>query len=57
MRLPFLIAAGVLAAGQLGVAAVKVHVDVDKTFDFRQVRTLGVGAEPGMGHGGAHADR
>ena len=38
MRLPFLIAAGVIVA-QTGIAAIKVHVDVDKAFDFRKVRT------------------
>ena len=39
MRLKFLIAAAVIAAVQIGVAAVKVHVDLDKTFDFRKVNS------------------
>jgi len=33
------LAAAVIAAAQIGAAAVKVHVDVDKAFDFRKVRT------------------
>jgi Domain of unknown function (DUF4136) len=47
MRFPFLIVAGVLAAGQLTLGAVKVHVDVDKTFDFRPVRTWAWEPSPG----------
>ena len=39
MRPPFLIAAGIIAAAQIGLAAVKVHIDIDKTFDFRPMRT------------------
>lgn len=39
MRLLPLIAAGVIVAVQIGVAAVKVHVDLDKTFDFRKVNS------------------
>jgi hypothetical protein len=38
MKRPILIAACVIAA-QVGIAAIKVQVDVDKTFDFRKVRT------------------
>ena len=38
MKRPFLIAAVVILA-QAGIAAIKVQVDVDKTFDFKQVRT------------------
>ena len=34
-----LIAAGVIAAVQIGAAAVKVHVDLDKAFDFRKVNS------------------
>lgn len=33
------LAAGIIAAAQIVAAAVKVHVDVDKAFDFRQART------------------
>jgi hypothetical protein len=39
MRLLPSIAAVVVAAVQIGTAAVKVHVDLDKTFDFSQART------------------
>lgn len=39
MRLLFSILAGVVVAVQSSPAAVKVHVDFDKTFDFRQART------------------
>jgi Domain of unknown function (DUF4136) len=37
MRTPTLIAAAIIAAVQITAAAVKVHVDLDKTFDFRKV--------------------
>ena len=36
-----------LAAVQVGIAAIKVHVDVDKTFDFRPVRTWAWEPSPG----------
>jgi Domain of unknown function (DUF4136) len=39
MRVAFAIAAGVIVAVHTIAAAVKVHVDVDKTFDFRQAAT------------------
>lgn len=48
MRTIALIAAGTMVAVQIGIAAVKVHVDVDKTFDFRQVRTWAWAPNPGF---------
>src|SRR5262245_59230120 len=39
MKLPFLVAMGVLAGAQIGIAAIKVHADADKAFDFKKVRT------------------
>ena len=39
MRTSILIAAAVVAAVQIGAAAVKVHVDLDKAFDFRKVNS------------------
>jgi hypothetical protein len=47
MRLLLSIAAGVIVAAQVGTAAVKVHVDLDKAFDFRQVRTWAWGEPTG----------
>jgi hypothetical protein len=49
MRLFPVVAAGVIAAVQIGAAAVKVHVDIDKAFDFRQARTW-AWAVPTAGH-------
>ncbi len=39
MRLLSLIAVGMVVAVQIGAAAVKVHVDLDKAFDFRKVNS------------------
>jgi hypothetical protein len=39
MRRSWAIAACILAAVQIGAAAVKVHVDLDKTFDFSTVKS------------------
>jgi hypothetical protein len=40
-------AAGMTFALQSGVAAVKVHADFDKTFDFQKARTWGWNSKPG----------
>jgi uncharacterized protein DUF4136 len=39
MRTPILVAAAVVAAVQIGAAAVKVQVDLDKAFDFSKVNS------------------
>jgi len=49
MRVAFAIAAGVIVAVHTIAAAVKVHVDVDKTFDFRPAATW-AWAVPTAGH-------
>ena len=49
MRLFLAIAIGVVVAVQSGAAAIKVHVDLDKAFDFRQVHTW-AWAVPTAGH-------
>ena len=49
MRLLLTIATGVIVAVQASAAAVKVHVDLDKTFDFRQARSW-AWAVPTAGH-------
>jgi hypothetical protein len=39
LRILLLITACVITAGHIALAAIKVHVDLDKAFDFRQART------------------
>ena len=49
LRTLLLITACIMTAVHIGVAAIKVHVDLDKAFDFRQVRTW-AWAVPTAGH-------
>ena len=47
MRDVLLLATAIIAVAQIGAAAVKVHVDVDKAFDLRKVRTWSWGEPKG----------
>ena len=49
MRLLSLIAVGMVVAVQIGAAAVKVHVDLDKAFDFRKVNSWAWGGRKRVG--------